>query len=140
MIDRILFGAESLNVLKKGLGAYSDRAKVHARNVANAETPGYRSQEIRFEQDLRLALRTGSAAQPARTDDRHLGGDGNLPSGRLAARNPTSAWNGNGVNDVDIDREMADVADNTLRFTVASELVRRAYAGMRNAIRGRAVG
>jgi flagellar basal-body rod protein FlgB len=140
MIDRILFGTQSLRVLKRGLGIYSDRAKVHARNVANAETPGYRSQEVRFEQDLRLALRTEGASQPARTDPRHLGADGNLPAGRLAARNPVSAWNGNGVNDVDIDREMADVADNTLRYTVASELVRRAYAGMRNAIRGRAVG
>jgi flagellar basal-body rod protein FlgB len=140
MIDRILFGTQSLDVLKKGLGVYSDRAKVHARNVANAETPGYRSQEIRFEQDLRLALRTGSAAQAARTDPRHLGGEGNLPAGRLEARDPVSAWNGNGVNDVDVDREMADVADNTLRYTVASELVRRAYSGLRNAIRGRAIG
>ena len=140
MIDRILFGGTNLNVLKRALGVYSDRAKVHARNVANAETPGYRSQEIRFESDLRMALRTGGEYQPERTHPSHLGADSSFPAGELIDRNPTSAWNGNGVNDVDIDREMADIADNTLRYTVASELVRRAYQGMRNAIRGRAVG
>lgn len=140
MIDRILFGGTNLQVLKKALGVYSDRAKVHARNVANAETPGYRAQEIRFESDLRLALRASGDARPARTNPTHLGGDSAFPSGRLVDRNPGSVWTGNGINDVDVDREMADIADNTLRYTVAAELVRRAYQGMRNAIRGRAVG
>ncbi|MGQ0720037.1 MAG: flagellar basal body rod protein FlgB [Candidatus Eiseniibacteriota bacterium] len=140
MIDRILFGGTSLNVLKRALGAYSDRAKVHARNVANAETPGYRSQEIRFEQDLRLALRTNGEHRVARTHETHLGPDSEWPQGRLFARHPVSEWNANGINDVDIDREMADVAHNTLRYTVAADLVSRAYRGMRDAIRGRSVG
>ena len=140
MIDRILFGGTSLNVLKRALGVYSDRAKVHARNVANAETPGYRSQEIRFEDDLRLALRTHGEHQLARTHETHLGPQSQWPEGRLSARNPISVWNSNGINDVDIDREMADVAHNTLRYTVAAELVSRAYQGMREAIRGRSLG
>jgi flagellar basal-body rod protein FlgB len=140
VIDRILFGATGLNVLKRALGAYSDRAKVHARNVANADTPGYRSQEIRFEEDLRLALRTHGEHRPARTNEKHLGSDSEWPQGRVFARNPISEWNANGINDVDIDREMADVAENTLRYTVAAEMVSRAYRGMRDAIRGRSVG
>ena len=36
--------------------------------------------------------------------------------------------------------EMADIADNTLRYTVAADLVSRAYQGMRKAIRGRVTG
>jgi len=140
VIDRILFGATSLNVLKRALGVYADRAKVQARNVANAETPGYRAQEIRFEDDLRLALRTGGSDALARTHEGHLGPQGEIPEGKIVPRNPGSAWTGTGVNDVDIDREMADIADNTLKYTVAAELVSRAYQGMRKAIHGRAVG
>jgi flagellar basal-body rod protein FlgB len=139
MIDRILFGGTKLGVLKRALDAYADRSRVHAENVANVETPGYRSQEIRFEDDLRLALRTDGSHRMAATNERHIGADSRWPQGRPVARNPVSAWNGNGVNDVDIDREMADIADNTLRYTVAAELVSRAYQGMRDAIRGRGV-
>jgi flagellar basal-body rod protein FlgB len=140
MIERILFTSEKLSVLKRALDAYADRSKVHARNIANADTPGYRAREIRFEDDLRLALRTGGKGSVERTHERHLGSPGKLPEGRLALRTPSSNWTSNGVNNVEIDREMSDVASNTLRYTVAAELVTRAYEGMRKAIFGRPVG
>lgn len=140
MIEKILFGQEKLRVLKTALGAYAERGRVHAANVANAETPGYKARELRFEEDLNLALRTRGQGQLARTDGRHLPGPSTLPQGEVVVRNPTSAVNGNGINDVEIDREMADLAENTLRFTVAAELVARTYSGMKAAIRGRAVG
>ncbi len=138
MIDRFLFSSRTLQTQKRALDAYAQRGRVHARNVANAETPGYRTQEVRFEEDLQLALRTTSEGRLAATDDKHFGATGELPSGRLANRNPEGAWTGNGVNDVEIDREMADIAANTLRYTVSAELVSRAYAGIAKAIRGRA--
>ncbi len=140
MIEKMLFGEEKLRVLKAALGAYSERGRVHAANVANAETPGWRSREVRFEEDLQLALRTRNGAEVARTNEGHLAGTGLLPQGEVHARNPTSAISGNGINDVEIDREMADLAENTIKFTVAAELVARTYAGMKAAIRGRALG
>ena len=140
MIERLIFGHPTLDVVKQSLDVYADRGRVHARNVANAETPGYRAQEIRFEEDLQLALRTTASGSLSSTDARHIGGAGNLPAGKLAARNPESAWTANGHNDVEIDREMADIARNTMRFTVAAQMVARAYQGMRKAIHGRSVG
>lgn len=140
MIDRILFGQEKLRVLKSALGAYAERGRVHAANVANAETPGYKAREVRFEEDLNLALRTRGHGHLARTDGRHLPGPSSFPGGEVVARNPTSDVSGNGINDVEIDREMADIAENTLRYTVAAELVARTYSGMKAAIRGRALG
>lgn len=137
MIDRLIFDLPTLNVVKQSLDVYADRGRVHARNVANAETPGYRAQEIRFEEDLQLALRTQAAGTLSGTDDRHLGASGGLPPGKLGARNPQSAWTANGQNDVEIDREMADIAANTMRYTISADLVSRKYAGMRKAIRGR---
>jgi flagellar basal-body rod protein FlgB len=140
MIERLIFGQPTLDVVKRSLDVYADRGKVHARNVANAETPGYRAQEVRFEEDLQLALRTGAEGRLAATDDRHLGAAGGLPPGKLAARNPESVWTASGQNDVEIDREMADIARNTMRFTVAAQMVARAYEGMRKAIHGRRTG
>lgn len=140
MIDRILFGSRSLVATKQALDVYAERGRVHARNVANAETPGYRAQEVRFEDDLKLALRTTGEGRLARTQERHLPAAGSLPGTRVAARNPPGAWSGNGINDVEIDHEMAEIARNTTRFTVAAEMVRRTYEGLRKAIHGRAVG
>jgi flagellar basal-body rod protein FlgB len=140
MIDKILFGDDKLRLLKTALGAYSERGRVHSANVANAETPGYRARELRFEEDLQLALRTETAGKLAQTNSRHLPSGAALPSGKTVLRNPTSAVSGNGINDVEIDREMASIAENTVRYTVAAELVTRAYAQMKAAIRGRAIG
>ncbi len=136
MIDRILFSTKTLTTQKRALDTYAQRGRVHARNVANAETAGYRASEVRFEEDLQLALRTTGEGRLSTTSDKHIGGADDLPGGRLEFRNP-SAWTGNGINDVEIDREMADIAANTLRYTVSVDLVSRTYAGMRKAIRGR---
>jgi flagellar basal-body rod protein FlgB len=137
MIDRILFGGRKLSVLKGALAAYAERGRVHAANIANADTPGYRAQEVRFEDDLRLALRTQSSGRMERTDARHLGPTGELPRGRVQPREAESSLTTNGINNVEIDREMADLAANTLRYDMAAELVARAYRGMKAAIRGR---
>ena len=141
MIDRILFGQPTLDVTKRALDVYADRGRVHAKNVANAETPGYRAQEVKFEEDLQLALRMNAAGGEVRkTQPNHLGVDGEYPVGRVAARNPESVLTASGYNDVEIDREMSDIARNTMRFTVAAEMVSRAYQGMRAAILGRRLG
>lgn len=139
MIEKILFEGGSLQTLKHALGVYADRGRVHARNVANAETPGYRSQQIEFEESLRFALRAKAGEGLKQTNSGHLSGGESLPAGKRTFRNPTSAYSGNGVNDVEIDREMADIAANTMRYTVAAEMVRRAYLGMKKAIHGRPV-
>jgi len=139
VLNDILFSGKALATTKRALDVYAARDRVHARNVANAETPGYRSQEVRFEEDLQLALRTDGAGRLETTNERHLGAAGPLPSPRVVARHPQSAWNANGINDVDIDREMADIARNTMRFTVAAEMVRQAYQGLRKAIYGRPI-
>lgn len=137
MIDRILFSGTKLQVLKTALDAYAQRGKVHAANIANAETPGYRAREVEFENDLALALRSADQGRLETTQARHLSPAGQLPRGEVTYRNPPSAYLENGVNDVQIDREMADLAANTMRFNVAAELVSRAYRGMKSAIRGR---
>lgn len=137
MMDRILFSGRKLGVLKSALAAYAQRGRVHAANIANVDTPGYRAKEVRFEDDLRLALRTQPAGLMARTDQRHVAPIGDMPRGRTELREAESSLTTNGINNVEIDREMADLAANTLRFDVAAELVARTYRGMKSAIRGR---
>jgi flagellar basal-body rod protein FlgB len=140
MIDQILFQGGHLEPLKKALGAFAERGRVHARNVANAETPGYRAQELRFEESLNRALRMRRDDGLRRTNPQHLPAEGALPETRVEFRRPAEAVLSNGINDVAIEQEMADIAANTLRYTAAAEMTRRTYQGLRKAIHGRFIG
>lgn len=49
-------------VLIKALDGLSRRMEVVASNIANANSPGFRPQQVRFEDALRLAAKQGAAA------------------------------------------------------------------------------
>ena len=49
----------------QALDGLSQRGKVRANNIANAETPGFRAQTVDFESSLRGAIRRGDPANAA---------------------------------------------------------------------------
>lgn len=90
----------------------SVRQRVVASNIANADTPGYRTKDIDFQAEFRNAMDSGS---PAVTDVEGL---------KIKS-------DGNNVN---LDREARLLGETDLRFSVASQLVRSEIKAMRNAI------
>lgn len=116
------------------------RHKVIASNIANVATPGYKAQRISFEEEL-AAVRDEHFIQGARTDERHFA------LGRLAVGEATprvvEADQGastdavrSGVNDVDIDREMGELAENQLRYRFAARMLADTFKGIQKSIRG----
>jgi flagellar basal-body rod protein FlgB len=98
----------------------STRQKLVASNIANADTPGYKTQDIDFEAELQRALanpRQTGHLSPVVTD---------VPGLRVK----------NDANNVDLDREARLLAENALRFSVASNLLRSQIKGVRMAIQG----
>jgi flagellar basal-body rod protein FlgB len=91
----------------------SARQKLVASNVANADTPGYRTQDIDFQSEFLNA--TGGAPQATAVTD-------------LAVRNDG--------NNVSLDREARLLAENALRFQVASQLMKMNIGIVRSAIQG----
>ena len=51
---------------------------------------------------------------------------------------PESSLNDSGLNNIDIDREMADLAENHLFFNVGQRLIRGQFDGLKKSISGRA--
>jgi flagellar basal-body rod protein FlgB len=99
--------------LERYLDLVSFRQKLTAANVANAETPGYTTKDIDFQAEYRSAMGspptvTEVSSLPAKTD-------------------------GNNVN---LDREARVLAENALRFSVGSQLVRADLNAVRSAIHG----
>lgn len=134
MIAQGIFASSHLDQLKKALDVYSSRHKVVADNIANVETAGYGAQEYRFEDflagaDLRLS--------GARTHASHLDlGRRDLARAQGEVRD-TEADFDNGINNVDIDKEMTDLATNDLSYRLTTRLLSMRYQTLRGAISGR---
>ena len=98
------------------LGHYMDllstRQKLVASNIANADTPGYKTQDIDFQFEF-MSLVEGLQPQTIEPEDLTEKPDGN---------------------NVSMDREARMLAENAMRFNVASTLVRGQFKTIREAI------
>ncbi len=100
--------------LEQYMTLLSVRQKLVASNIANADTPGYKTQDIDFQAELQNA----KAGLPAAAED--------VPG--LTMKNDG--------NNVDLDRESRLLAENALRFSIASNLLRSQLKIVRMAIEG----
>ncbi|HEB84457.1 MAG TPA: flagellar basal body rod protein FlgB [Bacteroidetes bacterium] len=127
--------------LKKGLDAYALRQKAFAANIANAETPNYVAKKVEFEDELRKALDQSSRGM-VRTHPDHIpvrAGLRRLEAVTPRISNADTPRFYNGVNNVDIDVEMARMATNQIHFTAAAKVLGQRYRMIKSAILGRAL-
>ena len=135
-----LFNRTTIPLLGKALDAYALRQKVIASNIANIATVGYRSQTVSFENELGDALQ-GSQISGMQTNERHL------PIGAPSMADPAiqvtdtnrgqaATTNTSGVNDVDVDNEMAELAKDQIHFRFAARMISDAFKGIQKSIRG----
>jgi flagellar basal-body rod protein FlgB len=116
----------AVRALEKALDGLSLRSQAISHNVANVDTPNFRSSEVSFEQDLQAALRGGRRNLAlAGTNAQHLALAGPrtveaVQPKAVSVRNGTLRNDGNNV---DIDREMARLAETQLSFQAAVQLV-----------------
>lgn len=129
MTDKLFGGNYPL--LKQALHACALRQEAIAHNIANVNTPGYRRIDVSFEEFLRIAQQA-----PLRTTDpRHVA----LPPARMAkpqaAPDEDAPMRPDG-NTVDIDYEMAQLAENQIRFQALSQLISGRYQSLKTVITG----
>ena len=134
MLEKILFDNKTNFLLEKMLDRAALNQKVISANVANVGTPGYRRLGVTFGDELEKAMSSG-AVKLKRTNPKHL------PSGRLNNVKPEVVMvddgYSNGINNVNIDSEMVDLAKNQLDFNTAAKLLSLKFSQLRTAIRGR---
>ena len=138
-IPNFIFRKTNIPLLHKGLRAYSMRQKSIADNIANVDTPGFRRSEVTFEDDLKAAFKK-EGVMGYITNKKHI------PIGRreiekvkpkyIIPKDPTLA---SGMNNVDIDKEMAELAKNQIRYQGASILIGNIFSRLKSAIRGEGI-
>jgi flagellar basal-body rod protein FlgB len=123
--------------LKNALDAQAMRQRAHVQNIANAETPGYQRVKVEFENLLSEAA-SGNNSKLARSDDRHLTSDiaDDIASTKHKVSRESIDPESDNLNGVNIDEEMAEMAETQLRYLTSIELLKRRYDGMKAAIKG----
>jgi flagellar basal-body rod protein FlgB len=99
------------NSLEKYMDLLSARQKLIASNIANADTPGYKTQDLDFQNEFR-----------------------SLVGGQPHAVEVSGLKTNNDGNNVSLDREARLLSENALRFSAASQLMRGQFTTLREAI------
>ena len=103
--------------MEQYLNLLSTRQKLVSANVANADTPGFRTKDIDFQFEFMSQIQTpGLGVQPnvVELEGLKVKNDGN---------------------NVSVDREMRLLSENALRFQFVGQLLRGQFSQMRMAIK-----
>ena len=117
MLDKL---TSSMDFHAKALVLRSERQRVIASNIANADTPGYIARDMDFAKTLRAATGSLPAASTMATSHAgHIGAGAAGLSGGLAGSGllyATPSQTNLDRNTVDMDRERASFADNAVKY------------------------
>lgn len=110
------------------------RQNVVMSNLANITTPQYKARRLEFEADLQSALNRDARGKMTRTEGEHMpsvfnseGFNGDLIKGfkhRVI----------HGEDNVDLDKEMAVMAKNTMMYNALSTVLQKNFEGLSTVI------
>jgi flagellar basal-body rod protein FlgB len=127
---------DSLNFQSQALTLRSERQRLIASNIANADTPGYVARDMDFAKALRQATSAmGGAAPVATTHAAHLQPSGGATGDTELAYAVPSQTNLD-RNTVDLDRERASFADNSVKYEAALRFINMDIRNLSDAIKG----
>lgn len=106
-----------LNVLQKGLEASSMRQQVLSNNVANIDTPNFKRSDVDFQAVLGAVLGGKSEILSMKlTSTQHIPGLADKVGVGAGVVTDQATSLRNDGNNVDVDREMTNVAENGLYY------------------------
>jgi flagellar basal-body rod protein FlgB len=135
MIHRL---TDTLNFQAEALTLRSERQRLIASNIANADTPGYVAKEMDFATALRQA--TGQIPTAGRMTVSTAGHLQPLAGarGEQGLRYATASQTNLDRNTVDMDRERATFADNSVKYEATLRFINGSVRTMLEAIKGQA--
>jgi flagellar basal-body rod protein FlgB len=132
MLDRL---TDSLDFHARALGLRAERQQLIASNIANADTPGYHARDFDFSCALREAVGAQAAGGAALTTHAaHIApaaGATAQPNLLYALPSQTNLDR----NTVDLDRERAAFADNTVKYEATLRFINSGVRTMLDAMK-----
>lgn len=139
MFKEMLFDKTNLPVINNTLDAAMLRTRVIANNVANVNTPGYHRVEVSFEKELNNAL-DKTRLKGYADNEKHLNlGRLDLSAVAPKAFKPVDPTLASGVNNVDIDMEMAKLAETQITYNYGIKFGQGIFRKLNSAIQARSL-
>jgi flagellar basal-body rod protein FlgB len=133
MIREVLWRSR-MQMLANGLDAFSARQRTIASNIANSEVSGYKPKRVQFEEQLQRALGSKDAGG-AKTHPNHFPLSHDPHEVRYNAYIDEDASYASGINDVNVDLEMAQLATTRIQYDLTAMVAKRRFEGMSRMIR-----
>jgi flagellar basal-body rod protein FlgB len=120
-------GVDVATLLQRGMQVAEMNHRYIANNIANIETPNYNPTKLDFHATLKAMLDGRGRVSLRRTQPRHIELNRDLPVTKRVAISSK-----NDYNKVDLDQEMADLAENTGRYMVYGSLLTKRFQIVKN--------
>lgn len=124
----------NVELLKNLLDYTSLKQKVISKNIANAGSIGYQRKDVEFQDFLENDLN----ASVKKTSSKHISMNVIERPGESKFKiiDDKNAESNSGINNVDIDKEMAEMAENSIMFRLAARKLNGYYKTMQKVIKG----
>jgi flagellar basal-body rod protein FlgB len=122
---------KTTNALGASINFRQLKEEVATSNIANAETPGYKAKKIDFEEALARAVDLEGMGKMTTDHPEQIAIAGGPIEGVGADvyENPDITVTNDG-NTVDMEREMAELSENTIIYRAAVQLINKKLAGL----------
>jgi flagellar basal-body rod protein FlgB len=124
-----LFSSPLMKNLEMALDGSALKQKTISNNLANVDTPGYKAKETVFKQEFERSLNA------YRTDQRHIAFSTQSPSSFFVREQENTTMNHNG-NNVDVDKEMAELAKNQLYYQTLVQRINGKFNSIKMVVKG----
>jgi len=129
-----MLNSSHIRALEASLDANVLRQKVIASNVANVNTPGYKTRDVSFETIFDASV-DDEMLKMRLTHPRHMRGlplESIYDDALFYAYDPPNP--NDGVNDVDIDREMVKNSETAMNINIFGTILKKEFEGLRDNI------
>ena len=122
--------SNAFGIHERALAVRGQRMEVLARNIANADTPNYKAQDV----DFKAMLREAKTEYLTATNEKHYAGLTEAPDNGMRFRTPfNSSFDGNTV-EMNVEQAQYGKAANEYQATL--QFLENRIGGLRKAMRG----
>lgn len=118
-------------LLEKSLDFTNVKQKILSQNISNLNTVNYKRKDVEFDELFSENLSSGMKV----TNQKHIGFT-EMGENNFKIVDDPSENNASGINNVDMDKEMADMAQNSIVFKFAARKLNGYYRTLQEVIKG----
>ena len=127
--------SDTYALLEKTMDLRSKRHTVISSNIANAETPNYKSGKVDFEDELRRAVPHKNEMNLKTSNAGHISLTADIEDIKPQVVLETTDNLRADKNTVDLDKEFVSLSKNKLMYDVSAEIISMKFKGLLKAIK-----